>query len=121
MLGPFSDCLRMSQFSDPILPSLGPFFVLRVVFLAAQGMARCVCRGEVAQQLEWVLLDGHFALLQALNQQQPGTGKQAWFAQRCQALSALIRLTSITPCRELLDIQEKVTTFLHPCKHTKPV
>ncbi|XP_062375921.1 uncharacterized protein LOC134064127 [Sardina pilchardus] len=78
-----------------------------VVSLAAQGVARCVCRGEVAQQLEWVLLDGHFALLQSLIQQ-PGAAKQAWIAQRCQALSALIRLTSITPCRELLDMQEKV-------------
>ncbi|XP_063048932.1 uncharacterized protein LOC134442896 isoform X2 [Engraulis encrasicolus] len=81
-----------------------------LVCLAAQGVSQCVCRGEVAQQLEWVLLDSHFALLQALIQQ-PSTGvagKQAWVSQRCQALSALIRLASIPPCRELLDMQEKV-------------
>ncbi|KAL2083150.1 hypothetical protein ACEWY4_020923 [Coilia grayii] len=80
-----------------------------LVCLAGQGVSRCVGRGEVGQQLEWVLLDSHFALLQALIQQPTAvTGKQAWISQRCQALSALIRLTSIPPCRELLDMQEKV-------------
>ncbi|KAG7462877.1 hypothetical protein MATL_G00189370 [Megalops atlanticus] len=78
-----------------------------VVVLAVQGVCRCVCRGQVAQQLEWVLLDAHFALLQILIHQEI-TMKQPWIAKRCQALTALIRLTTISPCRELLDLQEKV-------------
>ncbi|XP_062319617.1 uncharacterized protein LOC134022259 [Osmerus eperlanus] len=79
-----------------------------IAVLAAQAVCRCVCRGEVAQQLEWVLLDAHFALLQGLMLAKPGTERQASVAKRCQALAALIRLTAIAPCRELLDMQEKV-------------
>ncbi|XP_031661082.1 uncharacterized protein LOC109879786 isoform X2 [Oncorhynchus kisutch] len=91
-----------------------------VVVLAARGVCRCVCRDEVAQQLEWVLLDAHFALLQSLIQQKKAAGltqgqgkqgkteRQAWVAKRCQALTGLIRLTSIPACRELMDMQEKV-------------
>lgn len=67
-----------------------------------------MCRGEVARQMDWVLLDAHFALLQALIQAQV-PGREAWVARRCQALNSLIRLTTIVPCRELLDLQEKVT------------
>ncbi|XP_076025433.1 uncharacterized protein LOC143015357 [Genypterus blacodes] len=81
--------------------------------LAAQAVSRCVCRGEVSAQLEWVLLDAHFSLLQRLIQQsgcqaKAASERQALVAKRCQALSALIRLTSIAPCQELLDMQEKV-------------
>nr|XP_046189567.1 nascent polypeptide-associated complex subunit alpha, muscle-specific form-like [Oncorhynchus gorbuscha] len=91
-----------------------------VAVLAARGVCRCVCRDEVAQQLEWVLLDAHFALLQSLIQQKKAAGltqgqgkqgeteRQAWVAKRCQALTGLIRLTSIPACRELMDMQEKV-------------
>lgn len=82
--------------------------------LAAQGIGRCVNAGEVVQQLEWVLLDAHFALLQALIQQDR-EGKQPWIVKRCQALTALIRLSSIAPCRELLDMQEKVDCVLNNC------
>lgn len=70
--------------------------------------------GEVVQQLEWVLLDAHFALLQALIQQDR-EGKQPWIVKRCQALTALIRLSSIAPCRELLDMQEKVDCVFNNC------
>ena len=58
--------------------------------------------------MEWVLLDAHFALLQGLMLAKPGTERQTSVAKRCQALAALIRLTAIAPCRELLDMQEKV-------------
>ncbi|XP_074532235.1 uncharacterized protein LOC141795303 [Halichoeres trimaculatus] len=80
--------------------------------LAAQSVSQCVWRGEASGQLEWVLLDSHFALLQRLIQQgegqaRAGIQRQSLVAKRCQALAALIRLTSITPCQELLDMQEK--------------
>ncbi|XP_034537402.1 uncharacterized protein LOC117811311 [Notolabrus celidotus] len=83
-----------------------------VAVLAAQSVSQCVCRGEASGQLEWVLLDSHFALLQGLIQQgeaqaRAGIQRQSLVAKRCQALTALIRLTSIAPCQELLDMQEK--------------
>lgn len=84
-----------------------------VAVLTAQSVSQCVCRGEASGQLEWVLLDAQFALLQRLIQQgkrqaKAGTERQPLVAKRCQALTALIRLTSIAPCQELLDMQERV-------------
>lgn len=84
-----------------------------VAVLTAQSVSQCVCRGEASGQLEWVLLDAQFALLQRLIQQgerqaKAGTERQSQVAKRCQALTALIRLTSIAPCQELLDMQERV-------------
>ncbi|XP_027863124.1 uncharacterized protein LOC114138198 isoform X3 [Xiphophorus couchianus] len=83
-----------------------------VAALAAQSVSQFVCRSEASRQLEWVLLDAHFALLQKLIQQgkrQPkvDVDMQALVAKRCQALTALIRLTTISPCQELLDMQER--------------
>ncbi|XP_038593967.1 uncharacterized protein LOC119917646 isoform X1 [Micropterus salmoides] len=80
--------------------------------LTAQSVSQCVCRGEVSWQLEWVLLDAQFALLHRLIQHgecqaKPGIERQSLVAKRCQALTALIRLTSIAPCQELLDMQER--------------
>ncbi|XP_072532928.1 uncharacterized protein [Salminus brasiliensis] len=87
---------------------ISPVMVYHIVaVLAARAVSMCVGQGEVTQQLEWVLLDAHFALLQVLMQQQ-NVIRQAWIAHRCQALGALIRLSCIAPCRELLDIQERV-------------
>ncbi|XP_047458118.1 uncharacterized protein LOC125018349 [Mugil cephalus] len=83
-----------------------------VAVLTAQRVSQCVCRGEAIRQLEWVLLDAHFALLQRLIQQgehqaKTGTERQYLVAKRCQALTALLRLTSIAPCQELLGMQER--------------
>ncbi|KAM8739261.1 uncharacterized protein AB9X84_021428 [Acanthopagrus schlegelii] len=83
-----------------------------VAVLTAQSVSQCVCRGEASGQLEWVLLDAQFALLQRLIQQgerqaKAGTERQSLVAKRCRALTALIRLTSIAPCQELLDMQER--------------
>ncbi|XP_048863663.1 uncharacterized protein LOC125738570 isoform X2 [Brienomyrus brachyistius] len=75
--------------------------------LAARGLCGCMCRGEVARQMDWALLYAHYALLQALIQAQV-PGREAWVARRCQALNSLIRLATIAPCWELLDLQEKV-------------
>ncbi|MED6283972.1 hypothetical protein CHARACLAT_014531 [Characodon lateralis] len=83
-----------------------------VAVLAAQSVSQCVCHSEESRQLEWVLLDAHFALLQRLIQQGEGWAKatidrQSLVQKRCQALTALISLTAISPCRELLDMQER--------------
>lgn len=84
--------------------------------LTAQSVSQCVCRGEVSGQLEWVLLDARFALLQRLIQQgecqaKLGMERQSPVAERCQALAALIRLRSIAPCQELFDMQDRIGKF----------
>ncbi|XP_050981999.1 uncharacterized protein LOC127175140 [Labeo rohita] len=104
-------CLSLAALLSKNSPSdqaLSPEQVYHIVSgLAAQGISRCVNAGEVLQQLEWVLLDAHFSLLQGLILQERNS-KQPWIVKRCQALTSLIRLSSIGPCRELLDLQEKV-------------
>lgn len=98
-------------------------FFFSVAVLAAQSLSQCVRRGEVSRQLEWVLLHAHFALLQRLIQQdehqvQADVQRKCLVAKRCQALTSLIRLTSIPPCQELLDMQEKVSFHHQPVLST---
>ncbi|KAG9275063.1 hypothetical protein AMEX_G9539 [Astyanax mexicanus] len=91
-----------------------------VAVFAARAVSMSAVQGEMVQQLEWVLLDAHFALLQILVQQQSEI-TQAWNTRRCQALGALIRLSCIAPCRKLLDMQERVCemgVMTTPCSST---
>lgn len=61
----------------------------------------CVCRGETSRQLEWVLLDAHFTLLQRLIQQgarhQAKNGEAVSDHKEMLALAAPINLMSIAP------------------------
>ncbi|KAM4693126.1 uncharacterized protein O3C94_003849 [Discoglossus pictus] len=87
-----------------------------VVDWSAKAMIQCPHRGEVAKEIEWILLEGYFCLLESLVQDV--SSKEDWVLKRSQALSALIRLSSIPECKELLDIQEKVCqlgVIVSPC------
>ncbi|XP_072293026.1 uncharacterized protein [Eucyclogobius newberryi] len=78
-----------------------------VAALAAQSVSQSVTHGEASSQLEWVLLDTHFVLLQQLIYKAKAKAEMKSFvAKRCQAIIALIHLTSITSCQELLNMQE---------------
>jgi len=57
-------------------------------------------------QLEWLLLDSQYALLELMMAEKPMNG--AWVAQRCRFLSAMIRSCSIPRESKLLALQEKV-------------
>lgn len=88
-----------------------------VAVMAAQALSVCVGQGQVTRQLERVLLDAHFTSLKVLIEQED-TVEQAWITKRCQALSALIRLSCTATCRELLDLQLKVSDlFTCPCQY----
>lgn len=85
-------------------------FLDSIAVMAAQALSMCVGHGQVTQQLERVLLDAHFASVKILIEQE-NVLKQPWVTKRCQALSALIRLSCINTCRELLDLQLKVNNL----------
>ncbi|GAA6101634.1 uncharacterized protein LOC108425413 isoform X1 [Tachysurus ichikawai] len=68
-----------------------------VALMAVKAPSMCVGQGQVTQHLEKVLLDAHFASLKLLLEQE-NIVKQAWMTKRCQALSALIRLSCIDTC-----------------------
>ncbi|XP_073409887.1 uncharacterized protein [Dendrobates tinctorius] len=73
---------------------------------AARALCRCLQRGAITQDLEWVLLEACLGLLEFLVENTSATDD--WIRKRCQALAALIRLTSIPGCKKLMNIQEKV-------------
>ncbi|KAJ1156063.1 hypothetical protein NDU88_008788 [Pleurodeles waltl] len=77
-----------------------------VADFASKALCMCPHRGAVVQQIEWVLLEASYGLLEVLVEN--SSGREDWIGRRCQALSALIRLTSIPACKELLNMQEKV-------------
>ncbi|KAE8600985.1 hypothetical protein XENTR_v10013489 [Xenopus tropicalis] len=82
----------------------------QILHLVADWAAKTLCqywhRGEVSQELEWILLESCFSLLQFLTQESPDN--EAWIRKRCQGMSALLNHSCISPCKELLDMQEKV-------------
>ncbi|KAK2852995.1 hypothetical protein Q7C36_008196 [Tachysurus vachellii] len=80
---------------------------LSVALMVAKAPTMCVGQGQVTQHLEKVLLDAHFASIKLLLEQE-NIVKQAWMTKRFQALSALIQLSCIDTCRELLDLQLKL-------------
>ncbi|XP_058242629.1 uncharacterized protein LOC131351280 [Hemibagrus wyckioides] len=91
-----------------------------VALMAVKALSMCVGQGRVTQQLERVLLDAHFTSLKILLEQE-NIIKQAWITKRCQALSALIRLSCIDTWKDLLDMQLKVCelgVINTPCNST---
>ncbi|XP_040286115.1 uncharacterized protein LOC120999308 [Bufo bufo] len=94
----------------PVKPSASFMTPQQVLHLVADWAARALCqclhRGAVTQDLEWALLEACSGLLEFLVEE--ASAKEDWIQKRCQAVSALIRLTSIPGCKKLLDLQEKV-------------
>nr|XP_009859922.1 uncharacterized protein LOC104266112 [Ciona intestinalis] len=82
------------------------------------GMALCSLyhRGPLFQQIEWLLLDAHYALLEIMISEL--LSDTVWIEQRCRYLSAMIRASTITRDNKLLSLQEKVSqklVTLNPC------
>nr|CAB3263199.1 uncharacterized protein LOC104266112 [Phallusia mammillata] len=85
---------------------------------SAKEIYHCVClhasmalcslfhRGPMFQQIEWLLLDAQYALLELMMENQPNDIE--WIAQRCRYLSAMIRTSTIPKDSKLLTLQEKV-------------
>ncbi|XP_071996515.1 uncharacterized protein [Engystomops pustulosus] len=73
---------------------------------AARATCQCLYRGVLTQDLEWTLLEACFGLLEFMVEETSAV--EDWIQRRCQAMSALIRLSSIPGCKKLVDLQEKV-------------
>ncbi|XP_075719227.1 uncharacterized protein LOC142760141 isoform X2 [Rhinoderma darwinii] len=96
--------------ANPSTSVVSPEHVLHIVSdWTARALCQCLHRGVVTQDLEWALLEACFGLLEFLVEEAPT--KEDWIRKRCQALSAVIRLSSIPGCKRLLDMQEKVCQF----------
>ncbi|XP_067845587.1 uncharacterized protein [Heptranchias perlo] len=84
--------------------------------LAARGLCQYPYRGAVSQDLEWLLLEAHFTLLDLLAKH--ASGMEEWVDKRCQSLSSLIKNSSIPVCEELRDMQRMVCQLrveISPC------
>ena len=68
-----------------------------------------IARGDVYQQVEWVLLDAHSLLLQHQLAAEPHNVQS--IAVSCERLSALIRRVSLPVSDDLLQLQLKVFNY----------
>ena len=84
-------------------------FIFRAAFLASQVLPT-ISRGDIYQQIEWVIMEAHSHLLDILMTQKNNT---ELVAQRCLRLSALIRRSTVPEgSPDLMALQKKVRELL---------
>ena len=78
--------------------------------LASQVLTSLVARGDTYHQVEWVLFESHFTLLQMMLQgaEGKGDGKNGEISRFCENLSGLLNCSTIPPGKQILELQEKV-------------
>ncbi|XP_078086525.1 uncharacterized protein LOC144504686 isoform X2 [Mustelus asterias] len=76
------------------------------VDLASRSLCKYPYRGTVSQDLEWMLIEAHFTLLELLAHQQ--LVNEDLVTKRCQSLSALLKNTNLQISAEILEMQRMV-------------
>ena len=78
--------------------------------LASHVLSRLVARGETYHQVEWVLYETHFTLLQRKLEDAKGKGNQknGEISSFCENLSGLLNCSTIPPGKQILELKEKV-------------
>ncbi|XP_032882226.1 uncharacterized protein LOC116976443 [Amblyraja radiata] len=74
--------------------------------LAAWALSKYPYRGTLVHDLEWLLLEAHFTLLD-LTCKKPNVNDE-FISRRCQNLALILKHTNIPICHELLEMQETV-------------
>ena len=82
--------------------------------LMASQLLPLVSRGDVYQQVEWVLLDAHSLLLQQQLTAESHNAQST--AVSCERLSALIRCVSVPVNEHLLQLQLQVSLYRQPIR-----
>lgn len=93
--------------------------------LASQVLTCLVARGDTYHQVEWVLFESHFTLLQMMLEgaKDKADGKNGKISRFCENLSGLLNCSTIPPGKQILELQEKVRLmraqlgmlYLHLC------
>ena len=75
-------------------------------------LSHLVARGDTYHQTEWVLYEAHFQLLQMMLDaaKNKETGKSDVISRFCENLSGLLNCSNIPPGKQILELQEKVST-----------
>ena len=78
--------------------------------LSSYVLSHLVARGDTYHQVEWVLFETHFTLLQMMLEgaKDKGDGKNIEISHFCENLSGLLNGSNIPPGKQILDLQEKV-------------
>ena len=78
--------------------------------LSSHILSHLVARGDTYHQVEWVLFESHFTLLQMMlaGTKDKGDGKNDEISRFCENLSGLLNCSNIPPGKQILDLQEKV-------------
>ena len=84
--------------------------LLLSAMLSSHVLSHLVARGDTYHQVEWVLFETHFTLLQMMLEgtKDKGDGKNIEISRFCENLSGLINCSNIPPGKQILDLQEKV-------------
>ena len=102
-------CRKIPTLPLGVMPSNDAFLCAAV--LASHLMSQLVSRGDTYHQVEWVLFEAHFLLLQIMlhEEENQGAGNDKVASVYCENLSSLIKCSTILPGKQLLDLQEKVS------------
>ena len=78
--------------------------------LSSHVLSHLVARGNTYHQVEWVLFETHFTLLQMMLEEitAKGDGINGEISRFCEHLSGLLNCSNIPPGKQILDLQEKV-------------
>lgn len=78
--------------------------------LASHVLSHLVARGDTYHQVEWVLFETHFTLLEMMLEgaKDKRDGKNGEISRFCENLSGLLNYSTIPPGKQILDLQEKV-------------
>ena len=107
-------CKRMSTTSPGIMSSDNAFHLCAM--LSCHVLSHLVARGDTYHQVQWVLFETHFTLLQMILEgaKDKGDGKSGEISRFCENLSGLLNCSTIPPGKQILDLQEKVRIY-KPC------
>lgn len=78
--------------------------------LASKILSCLVARGDTYHQVEWVLFETHFQLLQIMLEgaKDKGSEQGREISRFCENLSGLLNCSNIPPGKQILELQEKV-------------
>lgn len=106
-----STCKNMSKVLSGVMSTHNALHLSSM--LASYVLSHLVARGDTYHQVEWVLFESHFQLLQMMldGSKDKETGQSAVISCFCENLSSLLNCSNIPPGKQILELQEKVRTM----------
>lgn len=103
-----STCKNMSKVPCGVMSTDNALLLSSM--LASYVLSHLVARGDTYHQVEWVLFESHFQLLQMMldGAKDKGAEQSSEVSRFCENLSGLLNCSNIPPGKQILELQEKV-------------